>query len=286
MLGFGGRRRDGKPVAIYFDEDGGQGWIPHNPALYRLPREMPGLQRFDAYAADFEDPGWDPEYANWGNEYCCAPPIADYQEDVLEATLASEPIGEDGASLLYTTFKSPDYTGHVYGMDSKWTGLMLEAVDRQIGRMVEFLERRFPGEYVLIVTADHGQCPLPDSMDGVRLDPVQVKSIVEQEFGAGVAEAVLSVVPSEIYLYPDALRDAGADAEDVAAYLRHLTYRQTIGPYVPSSAIEQDLLDKEEFAAVFATSYLDRLGDPRRFGKGMYEGPDVDPGIPERIAAR
>ena len=47
---------------------------------------------------------------------------------LLEATLMNEPIGEGDPSLLYTTFKSPDYTGHVYGMQSKWEGLMLQAV--------------------------------------------------------------------------------------------------------------------------------------------------------------
>ena len=54
--------------------------------------------------------------------YCCAPRSSGYQGDLLEATLANEPIGADGAVLLYTTFKSPDYTGHVYGMGSKWKG--------------------------------------------------------------------------------------------------------------------------------------------------------------------
>ena len=67
-----------------------------------------------------------------------APPIAEYQQDLLEATLLSEDRSARTApALLYTTFKSPDYTGHVYGMFSKWTGLMLEAVDRQVGRMVD-----------------------------------------------------------------------------------------------------------------------------------------------------
>jgi hypothetical protein len=282
MLGAGGtdRSADDKPVAVYFDEDGGKGWLPHDPDRYRLPAEVPGLDVFDQRAAAFTDPGWDPDYANWGNPYCCAPPIAGYQGDLLEATLDSEPIGEGATSLLYTTFKSPDYTGHVYGMFSKWEELMLYAVDAEVGRMADMLEARFPGEFVLIVTADHGQCPLPDSMDGVRLDPIQLERVIEQEFGAGFADAVQSVVPSEIYLDVGALRDAAAGPEDVAAFLRHLTYRQNIGPYVPASAIEQDLLDKEEFAAVFATSYLDSLRDVGRFGATAYDDPEVDPGIP------
>jgi hypothetical protein len=282
MLGRGGsdRAAGDKPVGVYFDQDNELGWVPHNPDLYRAPADVPGLDVFASRVETFTDPGWDPDYARWNTPYCCIPPIAGYQGDLIEATLDSEPIGEGAAGLLYTTFKSPDYTGHVYGMFSKWEELILRAVDDEIGRVVEMLEARFPGEYALIVTADHGQCPLPDALDGVRLDPIQLERAIEMEFGAGFADAVQSVVPSEIYLHADALRDAAATPEDVAAFLRHLTYRQNIGPYVPSNAIEQDLLDKEEFAAVFATSYLDQLGDVARFGSTIYDDPETEPGIP------
>ncbi len=286
MMGFGGRHRtaDDLPVGVYFDDDGDRGWVSHNPALYRTPNEVPGLEVFEARRATFDDPGWDAEYARWGNPYCCSPPIAAYQGDLIESTLTSEPIGgPEGTSLLYTTFKSPDYTGHVYGMFSEWTALMIEAVDAEIGRLRAFLDERYPGEHVLIVTADHGQCPLPDAAGGVRLDPIQLEAVIEREFGAGLGKAVQSVVPSEVYLDVDALRDAGADVEDVAAALRHLTYRSTIGPYVPASAIEQERLDQEIFAAVFATPYLGRLGDIQRFAGTVYDGKDVDPGIPPAL---
>ena len=74
----------------------------------------------------------------------------------------------------------------------------------------------------------------------------------------------------------------GGGVEDVAAFLATLTYRQNLGSYVPASAIEQDLLDRDEFAAVFATPYLDELAgaDLSELGATEYSGPDVDPGIP------
>jgi arylsulfatase A-like enzyme len=282
MLGNGGieRPEDDVPVGVYFDENGGTGWQPHHPTRYRLPARVPGLDRFEARLAAFDDPGWDEEYARWANRFCCSPPIAGYQGDLIEATLDAEPIGGSGPSLLYTTYKSPDYTGHIYGMSSEWEGLMLRAVDEDLGRVVEMLEARYPGEYVLIVTADHGQCPLPDAMGGVRLDPIQLERIIEERFGAGLGTAVQSVVPSEIYLDDRALRDAGASREDVAAFLRRLTYRQNLGPYVPRDAVQQALLDKEQFSAVFATTYLDDLGDVGRFGPGNYDDAEVDPGVP------
>jgi hypothetical protein len=157
MLGHGGTDRPvtDLPVGVYFDEPGGGGWQPHNPDLFRLPEGTPGMDVLDARMQAFDDPHWDPEWEAWRTTYCCVPPIAAYQGDLLESTLTNEPIGDGAPSLLYTTFKSPDYTGHVYGMQSKWEGLMLQAVDEELGRIVRFLDQRFPGEYALFVTADH-----------------------------------------------------------------------------------------------------------------------------------
>jgi hypothetical protein len=284
MLGRGGTTRAAgdKPVGVFWDEDRSRQWQPHNPDLYRLPAGTPGLDTLTAHQANFTPPDWDQQFTPQGRQaVCCSPPIIQYQGDLIEATIDNEPIGQGGpADLLYINYKMPDYTGHIYNMLSEWEGLVLRSVDEQLGRLVDQLERRFPGEYVLFVTADHGQCPLPDAVDGVRLDPIQLQAVIEDRFGPGLTTVVQSVVPSEVYLDVNALWDSGATLDDVAASLRHLTYRQNIGPYVPRSAIEANLLDQEEFAAVFSTTYLAGLGDASRFGETSYPDADVDPGLP------
>jgi Type I phosphodiesterase / nucleotide pyrophosphatase len=295
MLGYGGRNRtDGtKPVGVFWDEDGHFGtphqWQPHNPDLYRMPASVPGLEVYDHHLAAFTPvaPDWDPEFAPGVHTRaapCCSPPMVQYQGDLIEATFDSEPIGQSGSTdLLYINFKSPDYTGHVYGSGSRWTGLQIQAVDAELARLVKMLDERFPDDYVLFVTADHGQCPLPDSVGGVRLDPIQLDKVIEDHF-KGAVGVVESVVPSEIYLNTAMLRDNGdATPQDVAIALRDYRYRDNIGPYVPRSAVEADLLNELEFSAVFATSYLDTLvgKDLSRFGPGSYpEGDFPMPGLP------
>lgn len=291
MLGYGGHSRTGdqRPVAVFWDENGDvdraeHDWRPQNQELYRMPADAPNLETLAQHQANFTAPEWDSEFDPTGKKaVCCSPPIVRYQGDLIEATLRNEPIGETGTSdLLFINFKAPDYTGHVYNMLSKWEALVLQEVDAQLDRVWRILEERFPGEYALIVTADHGQCPLPDSVNGVRLDPTQLGNDIEATFGTGLFNVVQSVVPSEIYLHSDVLWDNGASIEDVAAALRDYRYRQNIGPYVPRNAIEQDLLDQREFAAVFATSYLDTLrgADLAPFGDTVF--PDGDPfGVPE-----
>jgi Type I phosphodiesterase / nucleotide pyrophosphatase len=291
MIGYGGRSRpsDALPVGVYWDEslykeNGIGGWAPHNPELFRLPIGAPGLDAYRAHADAFDSPGWDAEYTPRGSQSpSSSPPVVLYQGDLIEATLRNEPIGQsDVSDLLFINYKAPDYTGHMYNMLSEWEGLILETVDAQLGRLVATLDERFPNDYVLVVTADHGQCPLPDAVGGVRLDPIQLGDHIEAEFGRGLFNVVQSVVPSEVYLHSDVLWDNGATLEDVAAYLRDYRYRQNIGPYVPVSAIEQDMLAEKEFSAVFATTYLETLrsADLSTFGETTFG--DGDPfGIPD-----
>ena len=290
MLGYGGRSRgdDQRPVAVFWDEDGDvnpheHDWRPQNQQLYRMPVGAPTLETLSSYQSEFTQPDWDSEFDPTGKKaVCCSPPVIRYQGDLIEATLTNEPIGRTGTSdLLFINFKAPDYTGHVYNMLSEWEGLVLRAVDDELERVWRILEERFPGEYALIVTADHGQCPLPDAVDGVRLDPIQLGDDIEARYARGLFNVVQSVVPSEVYLHTDVLWDNGATPEHVAASLADYRYRQNIGPYVPRNAIEQDLLDQKEFAAVFATSYLATLAetDLSTFGETTYG--DGDPfGVP------
>ena len=291
MIGRGGPSREGeeRPVAVYWDETGDpQDWRALNGELFRLPASMPAHGSFEGYRAAFvpnpdRNPAFDPMKPK--NMHCCSTPVIRYQGDLTEATLADEPVGStDAPGLLFINYKAPDYTGHVYGMFDPMTGDALRDVDEQLGRLVNQLDTMFPGRYALIVTADHGQCPLPDAAGGVRLDPIQLWDDVEREFGGGIFGFVQSVVPSEIYLHDDVLWDAGATREDVAAFLRDYPYRRNLGPYVPRDAIERDLLDRQQFAAVFATTYLDTLADRdlSAFGPGIF--PEGEPGIPDAVA--
>jgi hypothetical protein len=293
MLGHGGRAREGdrRPVAVYWDEMGDpQDWRSLNDELYRLPRGMPSLDAFagylDAYVPNPDrNPAFDPSKPK--SLHCCSTPVIRYEGDMVEAALAIEPIGSsENPGLLFINYKAPDYTGHVFGMFDPMTGDALRDVDEQLGRLVAQLDSLYPDRYALIVTADHGQCPLPDTSGGVRLDPIQLWDDLEREFGGGLFDLVQNVVPSEVYLHTDVLWDAGATREDMAAFLRDYPYRRNIGPYVPRDVVEQDLLDRQQFAAVFATSFLDTLAGRELdadFGPGIY--PEADPsGIPARPA--
>ena len=286
MLGVGGRPLGRAPVAVYYDENETGTYQPQNPDLYRMPDEVPPIERLAEY--EEQDPALDvdTEYERFAPKLravCCDPPVIRYQGDLIEATLESEGLGtRDVTDLLFINYKAPDYAGHVFNMLSPRTEAAMAAVDGQLGRLATFLEERFgDGGFALVVMADHGQCPNVDSTtEGVRLDPIQLQEDLVAEFGKSVFGLVQSVVPSEVYLNERALRDSGLTRADVAAWLREYTYGDNIGPYVRPTAIRRDRLDERPFAAVLPTDFLDELAgaDLSAYGTGEY--PDEDPGIP------
>jgi hypothetical protein len=282
MLGRGGRPMGEVPVGVYWDQDAGGRWAPHHPELYRLPHATPGLDRLDALCASYSPPQPSP-YDRWARgkaANCCFPPIVRYQGELIEATLDSEPIGEDDVTdLLYINYKAPDYSGHVYNMEDPRQAEVLGAVDNELQRLADLLMDRFgPGGFALIITADHGQCPLIDAHGGVRIDPIQLEEDLVREFGKSLFGLVQAVVPSEIYLNPRGLFDAGCSAEDVAAFLADYRYSENIGPYVRPAAIRRDRLAAKTFAAVLPTSFIAKLAghDLGQYGHTRY--PEADPG--------
>ena len=287
MLGRGGTPLHDKPMAVYWDEARTGTWQPHNPDRYRLPRAVPPLAMLEQHQARYRDPGIDSQYDRFApglRAVCCSPPIIKYQGDLIEAAFEAESIGRhEDTDLLYVNYKSPDYTGHVYNMVSLRTKFALMAVDEQLGRLASYLEANFaPGEFALIVTADHGQCPTVDLAEGVRLDPIQLQEDIDREFGGSVFGLVSSVVPSEVYLNERAMWDDGVTRDDVAAFLRDYRYRDNIGPYVKRDAIDFGRLDQRPFAAVLSTDYIEGLGgeDFSGIGRGIFFA-ESDPGIPE-----
>ena len=281
MIGKGGTRPQGKlPVAVYFDEDVAKDWASQNPDLYRMPAGMPTRGSLVGLLQDYGELELD---QGAGRKLCCSPPIVHYQGDVIAAALENEPVGQgDATSLLYVNYKMPDYTGHVYNFLHPEEARVIRHVDMELQRLVKTLESKFkPGEYVVIVTADHGQCPLVDTAGGVRLDPIQLEQDIGQAFGKSVVGLVEAVWPSEVYLSGAALWDAGVTRDEIAAFLRDYRYRDNVGPYVAPDAIDASRMNRPEFAAVLSTDYIGSLSDAsiERAGPGNYGS--ADPGMPQ-----
>lgn len=290
MIGAGGVDPLGnKPVAIYWDEPNYR-WAPQNPELYRLPKVVPPdttwRRDYEAYMAEHPD-DFPPEQHGFAAKQtpACVPATVRYQGDVIEASFDSEDIGNhEVTDLVYINYKFPDYTGHIYNMLEPPEETILRAVDEQLGRLADMLGERFGRDFVLIVAADHGQCPNPSDVDGVRLDPLQLAADIEAEFGGdSVYPIVHEVAPSEVFLDKRGLLDSGATPADIAAWLKDYTYGENYHLYqgVPRDAVDWDKRNFTIFSGIMPAGFIEGLqSDPAEVSSfGPTKFPDADPGI-------
>src|SRR5262249_6531899 len=69
--------------------------------------------------------------------------------------------------LLLLSFSATDPIGHSWGPDSQEILDEMLRADRLVANLLAHLDARVgPGRYVLVMTADHGVCPLPEVSRG------------------------------------------------------------------------------------------------------------------------
>lgn len=205
-----------------------------------------------------------------------APSFARFTGDAAAEILRKEPFGSDDVTdFFWLEMKMPDYAGHAWNVTSPEEADVLKETDAQIGRLVTALDRKLGRDnYLLTVSADHGQQPLPDLLGGWRINSDELERDIEARFG----DILEKVTPVDAYFDAAAIEKEGVDLGDVARYLG--TY--TIGDNIPDEAAGADnvpraRLDDVIFAGVFTSDYLADLTAPdiEGFGRGDYPEGDL-----------
>lgn len=267
-----------------------------NEEAYRLPAYLPEPTALVPLLHDL-DAGDGARDDRWlGNDLFSGdtfilpgtPAFVDFQTDVLERLVRREPIGRDGVTdFLFLEMKSSDYAGHIWNMLKPEVREVLEAQDRTVAALVEALDRTVgPGRWVLAVTADHGQTPIPTTTGGLRIDRTQLETDIEEYFGADIIEAVH---PTELYLHLDAMDGAGISQEDVARYVGDYRYRDGLPEGTDPEGIPRTILDRRVFAGAVPGSMLASMtpADLAALGPGAYpEGDLTSPTAYEALVIR
>jgi predicted AlkP superfamily pyrophosphatase or phosphodiesterase len=129
-----------------------------------------------------------------------------------EAALEGEELGQRGVpDLLAVSFSSLDYCGHIFGPDSREMEDLLVRLDRSLRELFSFIDARVGlGNVAIVLTADHGVCPLPEkkiAKDAMRIDPkdflTDVKVRVGQELNYNEGDENLILALSNSFLYLD-----------------------------------------------------------------------------------
>lgn len=155
----------------YQDQWFGQQWTRFRPDLdYNAiigPDRCPGARDRYGLGPTFPHPvtGGKPTLTKSYYEALTATPFGnDLLLEFAKQCIVAEQLGQRGtADLLTISFSSNDLLGHIFGPDSHEVFDVTLRSDRTMADLFAFLDDRVgSGNYLVVVTADHGIAPLPE----------------------------------------------------------------------------------------------------------------------------
>jgi hypothetical protein len=299
MVGHGAQRTGADhDIAVLWEAEDAEGnpanewWI--NEDFFELPEylEEPDLATLESYEARLDERdgvadglwfGHTLEELQEARIRPGTPAFVRFNGDAVVDILRREGVGRDGVTdLFWVELKMPDYAGHEWNMVGPEEGDVLAETDRQIARFRALLDKRVGrGRYVLALSADHGQEPLPENFGGWRIAIEELERDVEERFGDGLVEKITTV---DFFVDADVVEREGVDLSEVARYLGTYTIADNIATDQPGAElVPPGRLDDRLFAGAFSTEYLQSLSDEDidSFGASDYPEGDLTIG-PER----
>jgi hypothetical protein len=279
------------------DRDAAVLWEPEPPGefftneeFYDLPGYLPGEGVLDEHLRDLDgqDGAIDDRWMGWDltdpKIIPGTPAFVEYQGDAILEMVEREPLGEDGfTDMLFIELKPTDFGGHLWNMVAPEEEFVLRAQDRLLRDLVEALDRKVGGhDYVLAVTADHGQTPKPETVDGFRVHPDLLGRAVDRYFGV---KLIQKVTPSGLFVDRVAADRAGVSLEAIARFVGLYRYGDGLPADADRSLIAPEDLEQEVFVAALPATFFEGLTpeEVKAFGESDYtEGdltrPAIEPG--------
>jgi Type I phosphodiesterase / nucleotide pyrophosphatase len=265
MIGYG-RALPGADADIVTSLAKGPGVWSTNPKFYFAPAyvntKVEGPED-DLRAADSADGATDESWRGrkFPGNIVATPALAPWENRIIQTIIEREGFGEDDITDIFQiNYKSPDSLGHIYNMISPEEGDVLRSVDTALGELVTFLDDQVgEGNYVVIVTADHGQTPL--KIGGWPISRSEIKDDVDRHFG--INEEDLSLIEqtsaSSFFMRRRQLKEHGVTPEQVADFLTGYTIGDNVaeGSEVPEGY--EDRTEERIFSGVIPGRRLDKV---------------------------
>ncbi len=223
MIGKGAERPGGdRDHAGWLDIDTNE-WIT-NPDYYELPTALPeapgleqNLQELDAADGQVDGAWRDKAILDDPTRLEETPAWIRYHTRGMLDMIEQEGYGQDRITdLVFTNYKQIDRVGHYFNMVSPLVDDALVTTDEMLKVITDGLDQEVgKGEWVLVVTADHGQQPDAEAIDGYGISPREIEADIRAEFG----DVVRAVWPTEVFLLEDAMEQEGVTVDEIARFL-------------------------------------------------------------------
>ena len=279
MIGHGAEFPGGDRDAAVMVNEGGKFFT--NPTTYSMPSyvdDVPGL------AADWKrvDAGDGKLDGKWMGNVVRGDTAVErdtpmwtlYQTRIIESMIRNEHMGEDDVTdLFFTNYKQVDEVGHRWNMVDPEMEEMLRYADGELDRLTEFLDEQVgTREWVMVVTADHGQAPRATSVDALPIRMQVLRQKAAEHFGVEVDELVDEERPTGFWLDLETTRAKGITPGEVADFMVRFSVGDNLlaGEKVPEGY--ENRLNEPVFAAAFPTARIEDVYDCVRRRRAHREG--------------
>lgn len=150
--------------------------------------------------------------------------------DFALAAIEGEQLGQDSITdVLTISYSATDYVGHRFGVNSKEAEDTYLRLDRQIGRLLDSLDKKVgKGQYTIFLTADHAGVQVPSYLKSKKIaagyfNTDDLKKAIRHFVGTHYATTGLikNISNHQLFFDYQALRDHNISRADFAKTLQH-----------------------------------------------------------------
>jgi hypothetical protein len=166
---------------------------------------------------------------------------------------------DDVPDLLFVNFKMIDYISHVWTVNSPEMKDAVRSQDEQLEVLVDFLNETVgTGEWVFVLTADHGSIPDPQLTGAFQISATPIVNGINTTFDTDGDDVriVELVQPTQVFVNEAELAQNGHTLEELSEWVMGLTKADTAQPGV---VVPADEADDPVFQAAFPSEIMDRL---------------------------
>lgn len=252
--------------------------------LGRLPRDWRhhlNPYRPDNYAAEddrFERAGPHPlaqgDLEDRIEQFYVSPAVDESVLELAQQLILQSNLGlDDTPDLLALSLAATDTVGHAYGPFSAEAHAVLQVIDRKLPELLQTIDKRTNGNYLLVLTADHGALALPEwkqeqgrsvcPVPGGRVDAIDLfvgllwETYKEFTFPFGWPRDLIDSNGAQVYVNR---KYAAQHDIDPARVLRFVEQQLETEPVIEEVWTRTELAASDsEFARLYRQSLVDGL---------------------------
>jgi len=118
-----------------------------------------------------------------------------------------------------------DLAGHRWGLGSEEMGKIVREQDQALAKILRYLDHEI-GDYIVVVTADHGSSPLPQESEAWPINQSELKRDLNMHFGLKGQKLISESTASGLLFNRDVAARSAVSPRDVARFLNGYTIEE------------------------------------------------------------